>query len=488
MRAPRTASQASGGLEIAAAGLVMTLLAVIAVLLDRLTMDVVSGILTLLALSVVGAVAVRWVARREGAPDLASLLVMALFAKVVFTLVRYFVITVVYDDVADAGNYVKWGVQFADLLRSGQFPALDGSLTGRTPETERIGFVAGLMILVVGASRYALSFLFSAICFAGQVLAWRAFRRAVPDGDSKRYAMLLFFLPSMLFWPSSIGKDALMIGCIGVVSYGAAQLLGDQVSIGGVITFTVGVAALMAIRPHMALIAVVALAIGATAGSVSGIRQRGASKSALVRLAALVALVAIGSVGVTQLGKFFQDENSGGDTGVRAALEKTQEQTGTGGSEFQPIAATSPVDLPAAVVTVLIRPFPWEVSNVTGLIAAAEGVVFVGLVVAGRRRLLGWARALPRNPYLIYCAAYALVFIVLFSYVGNFGILARQRTQMMPLVLVCLSMRPAPRRPVEVRRVAARWGRNHKVDTGDVALARVGPGGHDLGGVGECQK
>ena len=420
-------------------------LLVLGLSLDRITDDQLRGIVTFLGVLVVGIPILGVVSRRESDSKIANLLVVAFITKLGFSLIRYFVLAVVYGDNADAGKYSDWASQIAALFRQGIFAFPDGGISGRGDETERIAIVLALVYLVTGVSRFAGTFVFTSICFAGQVLMWRAFRRAVPNGDDVRYGLLVFFLPSMLFWPSSIGKDALMVGCVGLVSYGAAQVLGDRTSVGGIAVFAAGVAGLMAIRPHMGLIAIVALVVGATAGSIGGIRKKGASKSAIVRLAALVVLVGLGSVGVSQFGKLFGSDDGAEGTSITSALDKTKAMTGTGGSEYQPVAVSSPLDLPAAVVTVLIRPFPWEARNVNGLIAASEGVLFVGLAIAGRRRLLAWVQELPKNPYLVFCAVYALVFIVLFSYIGNFGILARQRTQMLPLVLVALAMHPKPK-------------------------------------------
>ena len=86
------------------------------------------------------------------------------------------------------------------------------------------------------------------------------------------------------------------------------------------------------------------------------------------------------------------------------------------------------------------RPFPVEVSDVTGLLSAAENLFLVALVVVSWRRLLGLPRALIRTPYITYAAAYSLVFVYAFSVIANFGILARQRTQGLVLffVLLCL--------------------------------------------------
>ena len=54
---------------------------------------------------------------------------------------------------------------------------------------------------------------------------YRAFTIAIPDGNRRSYARLLFFLPSMLYWPSSIGKEAWMLFTLGLAAFGTARLL-----------------------------------------------------------------------------------------------------------------------------------------------------------------------------------------------------------------------------------------------------------------------
>ena len=50
------------------------------------------------------------------------------------------------------------------------------------------------------------------------------------------------------------------------------------------------------------------------------------------------------------------------------------------------------------------------------------------------------------RPYLVFVATFTVVFITAFSFIGNFGILTRQRTQLLPLVFVFLAMPPMARR------------------------------------------
>ena len=68
-------------------------------------------------------------------------------------------------------------------------------------------------------------------------------------------------------------------------------------------------------------------------------------------------------------------------------IDETQAQTGQGGSQFEPVDPTPRPGLTKAVVTVLFRPFPFEVSNGVGIISAFEGLVLLGLTVSAFPRL-----------------------------------------------------------------------------------------------------
>lgn len=413
--------------------------------LDRVSMSVVTGALTVLVLFLISVPLLQRIARVEGEPWLTRLFLWGLAAKFVFTIVRYYVINVIYDGVADAGVYSEGGAFLAPLYRAGFFGAEAPGLSGRGVETIRIAMVVGVIYSIIGVSDYAASFIFSWVCFMGQILMWRAFKRAVPEGDHRRYAILVLFLPSMLFWPSSIGKEALMVGAIGLVSFGAAQILGERVRLGGVATFLTGALCLGFIRPHMAVISLVSLGLASLVGTIAGFQRSASPRAFLVRVVALVVLVAAAAVATTQTSRVLGSEEGSDEAGVSSVLERTQEQTQQGGSEFAPIAVSNPIELLPGAVTVLFRPFPWEAPNLNALIAAAEGLLLICLFVAGRRRLITWGKLSLKRPYLIYAVAFAGTFIVTFSYIANFGILARQRTQMLPLVLTMIAMYPAPR-------------------------------------------
>lgn len=422
--------------------LIALLIAAAAAAIDLLRAETFIGILAALGFGLCVVPILGRVAREEGEPRMATVLVAALLAKYVFTLARYFTIMVIYDGSGDAGLYHDIAVLLSDSYRRGVFIfELPGY--NRGPETIRIAAILGFFYAIFGISRYAGFFFFTTICFGGQVLMWRALRRAVPEADSFRYALMVFFWPSLLFWPSSIGKDALMVGAIGVASYGAAILLSGRASGRGIVYFAAGALCLFVVRPHMAMIAIVALAFAAMTGTVTGIKGKGSSRAVVLRLVAVLAVLAVAS---SATGRLFATLNPDADEqGVSSVLERTSEQSSIGGSKFAPPSVSSPIEFPWAAITVLLRPFPWEAHNFNTFLASAEGLGMLLLIVLSRRRILTWIKMLPSTPYLAYCAVFTLVFIVAFSYIGNFGILARQRPQMLPLLMTMFAMQPAKR-------------------------------------------
>jgi hypothetical protein len=155
----------------------------------------------------------------------------------------------------------------------------------------------------------------------------------------------------------------------------------------------------------------------------------------------LVVMLAVFAGASSQLGKLLGGEDTGGGAGESATelLEKSAEQSSIGNSAFTPPMVANPVKVPWGLASVLFRPFPWE-ANGGSLIAAAESALLGGLFVLSAGRLLTLWPLLRRRAYLVFVVAFAIEFAIAFSYIGNFGILARQRVMMLPAVLVLLAL------------------------------------------------
>jgi hypothetical protein len=404
---------------------------------DNLAALVVAPVLVLLTVPI----ATR-LARNDDDPGLLLLLLIAAALKLAASLLRYYVAIDLYGGLADAAGYHEAGSLFVDNFR-----ALDFSVaTGKIPGTGFIEVVTGVVYSIAGVSRLTGFFVFAWLGFLGQVLCWRAFKLAVPDGDSKRYALLILFLPTLLYWPSSIGKEGWMLLTIGLTVYGLARLLRHLPF--GITLTALGILGVTMVRPHVALI----LLASALAALLVGRSRARSPLTPVLRLASIAAVLTITLVVVSQAAGFLGVESLDQET-VATTLSNTEIQTGQGGSQFTPVPVNTPLDLPAATGTVLFRPFPFEADNAQTFATAVEGLFLLALCAASWRRFAAIPRLVRSTPYVAFALVFVLLFVYAFSSFSNFGLLARQRTQVLPFLLVLLALPPFRAR-LPVRRAA----------------------------------
>lgn len=398
--------------------------------------DTFAGTIVVVVLAVGTYPIVRRLASREPDHRIARLIVLAPYLKLAVTVLRYAVAFVVYDGVADAASYHREGERIAEVLRDGIFTVeLGKPLVG----TGFIRLVTGVVYTVTGPTQLGGFFVFSWLGFWGLYLFYRAFALACPHADQWRYARLLFLLPSLLFWPSSIGKEAWMSLGLGAIVYGTARLLTARR--GGVATLALGVAMTALVRPHVAAIALMGALLAYLARRTPRDRRR--LSAPVAKLLGLIVL-GVGLVVVLgQAGDLLGVDSFDSDA-IETARQNATTRTSEAGSRFETEGGSSldPSSFPGALLSVLFRPFPWEASNVQSLVASVEGGGLLALFVLGWRRLLGAVRAVVQTPYVVLAAAYTVLFVYGFSAFSNFGILTRQRVQVLPFVLVLVCVPP----------------------------------------------
>jgi hypothetical protein len=372
---------------------------------------------------------------REGDRRVLWLLVIALFLKLTGAVVRYYFAFDVYGGVADAGLYHDEGVELADRFRSGNFDTSDlQPLTA----LNSMRLITGIVYTIIGPTKLGGFLVFSWLGFWGLYFFYRAFTVAVPEGRRLTYGRLVFLLPSLLFWPSSIGKEAWMMFSLGIAAYGAARVLSGHIA-RGLTGLGLGLWLANLLRPHVAALIAVSLA----AAYLLRRPRRDLGQLAPVAKGLGVALVAIVAlIVVLKADQFLRDQGVNTDQGVTSALYEVSARTVQGGSEFVPSILESPLRAPIAVVTVLFRPLVFEAHNAQALIAALE-TTFLFLFSLGRIRWAVWSlRTVRRQPYVALAIVFTGLFIVAFSTFANFGLLARERVQVFPLYLVLFSIPP----------------------------------------------
>jgi len=429
-------------------GLVLTALAVVVmlVLAAEASYEVWTTALIAPGLFLISLPALQRQAAREGNSRITAILALALAAKLGASIIRYFVAFGLYGGAADARRYHEAGLE---LLR--QFRSLDLEPLFSSTSTEFIRALTGAVYAVFTPTRLGVFVVFSWLAFWGLFLLYRAFLTAVPEGRVRSYRLLLFFMPSLLFWPSSIGKEAWMILTIGLVAFGASKVLTGETVRGATIA-GIGMVLVAVVRPHIA--AMLALA-GVAAYVVRPSPREHREIGPLVKTV-VVALMAVGALLLVQRTDRFLREagvNDGG--GVSSTLQETMFRTQQGGSGFQASILDSPARAPVAVATVLFRPLLPEAGNVQGALAALEGTALLVLSVWRWRWILAAVKSIRRQPYVAMAIVYVGIFVFGFSAIANFGLLARQRVQMLPFYLVLLAIPPPEGGGSHRRRTAA---------------------------------
>jgi hypothetical protein len=129
--------------------------------------------------------------------------------------------------------------------------------------------------------------------------------------------------------------------------------------------------------------------------------------------------------------------------GVQSYLEDNKGRSVGGGSQME-AASVGLAGIPAALGTILFRPFLWEVRNAMVLITALEIMGFWAIVLYRRRTFLTALRYWRHDRLLRVAIPFILVYSVTLGMVmGNMAIIARQRIFLFPFLFLLVEAVPA---------------------------------------------
>jgi len=262
--------------------------------------------------------------------------------------------------------------------------------------------------------------------FLGFIAVYLFFRTASEylRRDDFRYLAAMFLSPSLIFFSSVLGKDALILLGVAVYSYGVARWQRTE-AWRYVALILMGAGGAMLIRPWMGAILMMPLAILALTKMRGGVQ-----KLLILPVAALV----IFSTNAIQ-----RQLRIGSAAELASRVDEITHSDGwEGGSgrqsvRFENIGVMTGF-LPLGVFTALFRPVLGEVNNVFGLVVGLENLVYLWLLYKAVRRtrfrelsepMVFWALLL----LLIWASFYG------FASYQNMGAAVRYRLQIQPILL-----------------------------------------------------
>lgn len=282
----------------------------------------------------------------------------------------------------------------------------------------------------VGGSFLDYFMIFQAMGFWGILFVLRTFDDIHNEVGQPTFnrVYLLLFLPGLHFWTSAIGKDAPIFLGVAMCVWAAFRLQTRYLA------FAAGLAIAVLFRPHITLIALVALALTVLF----------ARKTSIFTRIALLAVVAagIGSVGGL-VSESFGGLNMSNSDAVTEFIETKSSVSEESGGDINIINAAFPLKL----VSLLFRPFFIDATGLLGYVASLENVVLV-LVIGALAWQFKTAFALARTAFFArFAALFFVMLTVLLAMVNyNVGLGLRQKMMMMPALLVFFAALMAVRR------------------------------------------
>lgn len=298
------------------------------------------------------------------------------------------------------------------------------ALVGRFDFNFGTAAVGGLTSLLVHGLRFDMlsCFLFFNIFGSVGLLAFDgSLQQAVKNKSKflKRLATVIVFLPSVSFWSSAIGKDAISFLAMGLALWAALQL-NKRIAL-----MVVAILLMLVVRPHMAGMIVIALA-----ASIMFDPKTNFIKRFLLGCIALVGTAVMVPFALQYAG--VSDPSSAEALMEYVETRQSYNMDGGGGVDI------SSMSLPMQLFTYMFRPLIFEAHSVTALAAALDNLVLLYLfIVGGYALVMKKARKFTENRKFMWVYA-GLAWIVLAMTSANLGIAIRQKWMFAPVLIFLL--------------------------------------------------
>jgi hypothetical protein len=274
--------------------------------------------------------------------------------------------------------------------------------------------------------------LFQTIGFCGIAFLMRTFEELHLglETEQRPISLLLLLLPSLQFWTSAIGKDAPLFLAACLSLWAAVNMRRRYLALG------LALGLMILIRPHIALVAVVAVALALLFDL---------QFSRWARAGLFVIALAAGAFAVATIQSALRLDLTDADS-ISTFLEARDSvsQSASGGN----MAVTG--SFAVRLFSLLMRPFFIDAEDVFGYVASVENAFLLVIFATFAARFGTLVSLLRRMPFIRYAAAFTIgIAIVLALAYYNVGLGLRQRTMFLPGVLsimvMLLALRSHPR-------------------------------------------
>ncbi|TGD82977.1 hypothetical protein [Hymenobacter wooponensis] len=306
---------------------------------------------------------------------------------------------------------------------------------------------------------------FALFSFTGMWAMYLTFIRIFPLAY-KKLAIAVFFLPSVFFWGSGLGKDSLCMGALGWVFYGFYHAIIRPRNMATALSMGILGAYIIASVKIYILLSFLPPALFWVFNEYNQKIKSSALRLILKPLFIGLGIVvgALGASSLTAGDEKYDIEKIGERSKINNYYLTQQVASGSAYNigEFDGSASSIVKVAPQAIVVSLFRPFLFEARNPVMLLSALEATLFIYLTVSlfYKTGILKSFKLIGGEPILSFCFIFSIIFAIGVGVnSGNFGTLVRYKIPLMPFYLGALYImqfkarapkRVVSRRPVQV--------------------------------------
>lgn len=273
----------------------------------------------------------------------------------------------------------------------------------------------------LGLSFLGVFLVFNIVGYIG-LLAFAGALKAVTWNKSRQWrllALVIILLPSVSFWSSAIGKDAISFMAMGLALWASIDLKKRG------LLMTFAVLAMLFVRPHMAGIMMIGLSVAFTLQAPVSWGRR-----------LLLGLVSVGvAVAIIPFALQYAGVGQTADVDALVNYVETRQgynQQGGGGVDI------SSMSLPMQMFTYMFRPLIFEARSIFQLAAAVDNIILGILFLFGGVAITK-GRKSPVPDTRLFLWVYALLaWVVLAMTTANLGIAMRQKWMFAPVLIYLL--------------------------------------------------
>ncbi|WP_287967227.1 hypothetical protein [Acinetobacter sp.] len=258
----------------------------------------------------------------------------------------------------------------------------------------------------------------SFIGYIGLLAFYAALKKAVTNKGKyiKILSIIIVLLPSVSFWTTALGKDAISFMSIGLALWAALNFKNRKY----LLYFSIFI--MFMVRPHIAAILIIAFIFALIFDKKVSLYSKVFFGSLSVVTTIIIIPIILNYIGLGE---------SEGMSDVDDYVNKRQNSNLDGGSSLD-IASMS---IPMQMVTYLFRPLPFEAHNFLALLASLDNVILLLLSILGVFSFLKKRKPNVNSNRLFLWIYFYLSLIILATTTANLGIAMRQKWMFIPFMI-----------------------------------------------------